>query len=214
MEFTRVMIDLGESTNLSSTEAASALAKFANITNMSAKNYSNLGSVIVALGNNFATTEADIVEMATRLAATGELAGLTEPQIMALATSMSSVGIEAQAGGSAMSKLLKQIQVAVETGNSDLNDFASVAGMTADQFKKAFQQDSVGALSAFIEGLNDTERNGKSAIVILDEMGLTEVRLSNTILSLANAEGLMTGAIDMANKSWNENTALSNEAGQ
>ena len=212
MNFTRVMIDLGNSTNLSADEAASALAKFANVTKMSASNYSNLGSVIVALGNNFATTEADIVSMATRLAATGELTGLTEAQIMGLATAMSSVGIEAEAGGSAMSKLLKKIQVAVETGSKDLTSFAKVAGMSAKDFKKAYEKDAVKALSAFISGLNDTKRNGKSAIAILNDMGLTEVRLSNTILSLANSSGLMNDAIELANKSWEENNALSNEA--
>lgn len=212
MSFTRVMIDLGNSTNLSADEAASALAKFANVTKMSASNYSNLGSVIVALGNNFATTEADIVSMATRLAATGELTGLSEAQIMGLATAMSSVGIEAEAGGSAMSKLLKKIQVAVETGSSDLKDFAKVAGMTSKDFKKAFEKDAVKALAAFISGLNDTKRNGKSAIAILNDMDLKEVRLSNTILSLANSSGVMNDAIDLANKSWEENNALSNEA--
>ena len=212
MNFTRVMIDLGNSTNLSADEAASALAKFANVTKMSADNYSNLGSVIVALGNNFATTEADIVSMATRLAATGELAGLSEAEIMALATAMSSVGIEAEAGGSAMSKLLKKIQVAVETGSSDLKDFAKVSNMTSKQFKKAYEEDAVKALSAFITGLNDTKRNGKSAIAILDDMGLKEVRLSNTILSLANSSGVMNEAVELANKSWKENNALSEEA--
>ena len=212
LSFTRVMIDLGNSTNLSAEEAASALAKFANITNMSAQDYSKLGATIVDLGNNFATTEADIVEMATRLAATGELAGLSQAQILALATAMSSVGIEAEAGGSAMSKLLKQIQVAVETGSDDLKDFAKVAGMSSSEFKKAFEQDAVKALSAFISGLNDTERNGKSAIVILEEMGLTEVRLSNTVLSLANASDVMTDAIDTASTAWEDNTALTNEA--
>lgn len=212
MSFTRVMIDLGNSTNLSADEAASALAKFANVTKMSASNYSNLGSVIVALGNNFATTEADIVSMATRLAATGELTGLSQAQIMGLATAMSSVGIEAEAGGSAMSKLLKKIQVAVETGSSDLKDFAKVAGMTSKDFKKAYEKDAVKALSAFISGLNDTKRNGKSAIAILNDMDLKEVRLSNTILSLANSSDVMNNAIDLANKSWEENNALSNEA--
>ncbi len=212
MSFTRVMIDLGNSTNLSADEAASALAKFANVTKMSASNYSNLGSVIVALGNNFATTEADIVAMATRLAATGELTGLTEAQIMGLATAMSSVGIEAEAGGSAMSKLLKKIQVSVETGSKDLKDFAKVANMSAKDFKKAYEKDAVKALTAFISGLNDTKRNGKSAIAILDDMGLKEVRLSNTILSLANSSGVMNNAIELANKSWEENNALSNEA--
>lgn len=212
MSFTRVMIDLGNSTNLSADEAASALAKFANVTKMSASNYSNLGSVIVALGNNFATTEADIVSMATRLAATGELTGLSEAQIMGLATAMSSVGIEAEAGGSAMSKLLKKIQVAVETGSEDLKDFAKVAGMSSKDFKKAFEKDAVKALAAFISGLNDTKRNGKSAIAILDDMDLKEVRLSNTILSLANSSEVMNSAIDLANKSWEENNALSQEA--
>ncbi len=212
MSFTRVMIDLGNSTNLSAEEAASALAKFANITKMNAKDYSKLGAVIVDLGNNFATTEADIVSMATRLAATGELTGLTEAQIMALATAMSSVGIEAEAGGSAMSKLLKKIQVACETGSSDLTDFASVAGMTSKDFKKAFEKDAVEALSAFIAGLNDTKRNGKSAIGILNDMEIKEIRLSNTILSLANASEVMNNAVDTANKAWEDNTALTNEA--
>ncbi len=212
LSFTKVMIDLGNSTNLSAEEAASSLAKFANVTKMNAKDYDKLGSTIVALGNNFATTEADIVSMSTRLAATGELAGLSQSQILSLATAMSSVGIEAEAGGSAMSKLLKQIQVAVETGSDDLDDFAKVAGMTSKEFKKSFEKDAVEALSAFITGLNDTERNGKSAISILNDMGIKEVRLSNTILSLANSSDIMNKAVKLGNEAWEDNTALTNEA--
>ncbi len=212
LSFTRVMIDLGNSTNLSAEEAASALAKFANVTKMSAKDYDKLGATIVELGNNFATTERDIVEMATRLAATGDLAGLSQAQILSLATAMSSVGIEAEAGGSAMSKLLKKIQVACEAGSGDLKDFAKVAGMTTKDFKKAFEKDAVKALSAFISGLNDTKRNGKSAIAILEDMDIKEIRLSNTILSLASAGDLMNRAVETGNKAWEENTALTNEA--
>lgn len=212
LSFTKVMIDLGNSTNLSAEEAASSLAKFANVTKMSAKDYDKLGSTIVALGNNFATTEADIVSMATRLAATGELAGLSQSQILSLATAMSSVGIEAEAGGSAMSKLLKKIQLATELGGKDLEQFAKVAGMTSSEFKKAYEKDAVKALSAFIGGLNDTKRNGKSAIAILNDMDLTEVRLSNTILSLANASDVMNKAVDLGNEAWEDNTALTNEA--
>ena len=134
------------------------------------------------MGNNFATTEADIVEMATRLAATGELAGLTEPQIMALAILkfVAHSFILATTGFNISTK-------SMITGNNACpnsiatsfnEDFASVAGMTADQFKKAFQQDSVGALSAFIEGLNDTERNGKpvaASLVAISTMSASVV---------------------------------------
>lgn len=212
LSFTKVMIDLGNSTNLSAEEAASSLAKFANVTKMSAKDYDKLGSTIVALGNNFATTEADIVSMATKLASTGELTGLSQSQILSLATAMSSVGIEAEAGGSAMSKLLKKIQLATELGGESLDNFAKVAGMSSKDFKEAFEKDAVSALTSFISGLNDTKRNGKSAIAILDDMGLTEVRLSNTILSLANASDVMNKAVDLGNEAWEDNTALTNEA--
>lgn len=218
--FTETMINMGVSTNLSSEEASTSLAKFANIVSMAdygedgTSNWERLGSVVVDLGNHFATTEADIVEMATRLASTGELVGLTEAQIMALSTSMSSVGIGEEAGGSSMSKLLKNIQIATELGSESLEEYASVAGMSTAEFTEAFQEDAVSALSAFIDGLNDTERNGKSAIVILDDLGMNEIRLSNTVLSLANANGVMSDAIQTANSAWDAGSALAEEAGK
>lgn len=212
LSFARVMLDLGESTNLSAEAAAAALAKFANITNMSAENYERLGSVIVGLGNNFATTEADIVEMGTRLAATGALTGLTEAQIMALAAAMSSLGIEAEAGGSSISKLLKQFEVMVATGSSDLDRFAQVAGMSAQQFAQAWRRDAVSALSAFIDGLGRVDAAGGSSVAVLEELGITETRMSNAVLAMASSQGVLEAAVEQANAAWEENTALADEA--
>ena len=206
------MAQLGVTTNLSANEAATALAKFANITKMSESEYSNLGSSIVALGNNFATTEADIVAMATRLASTGEVVGLTEPQILAVATALSSVGIEAEAGGSAFSKLLKTIQTEVETGSKKVDSFAKIAGMSAKEFASAWRKDAVGAVAEFINGLGKLEGSGISAVSVLDALGLTEVRLSNAVLALASSEGILTDALDLSNSAWAENTALAEEA--
>ncbi len=210
--FTRVMIDLGESTNLSSEVAASSLAKFANVAKMSADNYQNLGSVIVALGNNFATTEADIVAMATNMASAASLAGFTEAETMALAAALSSVGIEAAAGGTSAARLISSMQVAVETGNEELANFAKVAGVTAREFTEIWKKGPVDALYAFIKGLNDTERTGQTATVMLENMGITEVRLSNAIKALANDNEGLAAAIETANLAWEENTALSTEA--
>lgn len=214
-DFTKTMINLGVSTNMSANDAATALAKFANIVNMDQtipENWERLGSVIVDLGNNFATTEEDIVLMSTRLASSADLVGLTEAQILALSTAMSSVGIRTEAGGSTMSKFLKKMQMAVETNSAALADFASVSNMSVAEFSNAFKTDAVGALGAFISGLNDTERNGKSAIAVLNDMKLNEVRLSNTLLALAGSGDLMSRAVETANRAWEENTALMAEA--
>lgn len=213
-DFTKTMIMLGDSTNLSSDEAASALAKFANVTQMSADDYSKLGSVIVALGNNFATTEADIVDMGQNLASAGSQIGLSHSDIMALATALSSVGMEAQAGGTAFSKLMIDMQLAVEKGGGRLNEFSRIAGMSATEFQKAFKEDAVTALQAFIAGLGDTERNGDSAIKILDEMGITETRLRDSILRAVQAKDTFNDAVTMGRSAWESDTALQNEAQQ
>lgn len=112
--FTKTMVMLGDTTNLSSEEAASALAKFTNITGESNADIEKIGSSIVDLGNHFATTEADIVNMSTRMASAGKISGLSSTDILALSTAISSVGIEAEAGGTAMNQTLKVISMAVD----------------------------------------------------------------------------------------------------
>lgn len=212
-EFTKTMADLEVATNLTREEGAADFAKFANITKMQQDHFDELGSSAVALGNNMATTEADTVAMAMRIAAAGTQVRLSQADIMAYAASLSSVGIEAEAGGSAFSKLLVNMQMATETGKN-LKDYAKVAGMTGEQFKEAFQQDATAAINAFLSGLNDTERNGKSAIAVLDDMGIKEVRLRDTLLRAANASDLFADALRISNTAWEENVALSNEAEQ
>lgn len=212
LDFTEIMTMLGTATNMTADEAATALARFANITGMETDNYVRLGSVIVDLGNNFATTESEIVAMGTRLASAGKLAGLTEPEIMALAAAMSSVGIEAEAGGTAMTQTLNAIEKAVAKGGDDLAEFARIAGMSSEEFSSAWKNDAMSALTSFIGGLGKLDEQGESTVLVLEDLGLTGIRQSNMLKALGLAADQMTGAVNTANTAWQQNTALTNEA--
>lgn len=212
-DFTRVMIDLGNSCeDLNANDAATTIAQFANIMGTSQSQFSNIGSTLVDLGNNFATTEKPIMEMAHRMAGAGKQVGLTEAQVLGFAAALSSVGIEAQMGGSAFSKALIKMEVASATGGDALEDFGRVAGMTAQQFKTLWDNDPAAAFEAFIVGLSKLDDEGESAIAVLDEIGVKEVRLRDTMLRAVNATDLFSRAQSMATSAWKKNTALSEEA--
>ena len=216
LDFTKTMVELGDTTNLSADEAATSLAKFLNITRESTGNVDRIGAAIVDLGNNFATDEASIVAMSTRLASAGTLAGMSTTDILALSTAMSSVGLEAEAGGTAMTQTLTALEAAVadfSTGSTaDLEAIASVANTSAADFAKTWKSEPIKAVQEFISGLGTLDEKGESATLVLDELGMSGVRQSNMLKSLGLASDVLTNAIDTSSAAYQANTALSNEA--
>jgi len=208
-EFSKTISQIATSTNLTTEQASLDFARFANIMGMPIEQTSNLGSAIVDLGNNFATTESEIIDFAMRIAGAGKIAGLTEAQVLAIGAAMSSVGIEAEAGGTAVQKVLQEMTKSVAQGGVELEKIAIVAGMTSEEFSTAFKDDAGNAFNEFVKGLGLA---GDDAFSILKELGLEDVRLSRAFISLAGAGDLLTDAIDLSTEAFIKNTALAEEA--
>lgn len=206
-EFAEITTGLDIATNMDVEQASTNLARFANITRMSADDYRAYGNVIVGLGNNLATTESEISDMSMRIASAGTQAGMTQPQIMGIAGALSSLGMEAEAGGSAVSTVITNIDKAVATGGESLSAFAEVAGMSAEQFAEAWKGDAAGAFEAFLGGLSQAENMN----VTLDELGVTELRQSDALRRLAGNTDLLGNAVQLANEQWKDGSALSDE---
>lgn len=106
---------------------AESVAKFLNVTEGGVSGIERFSSAIVDLGNNYATTEDQILSMGNRMAAAAHLAGIGTPEILGMAAAFSSVGINEEAGGSAASKFIKQMQLASEVGGQ-AQDMLAAAG--------------------------------------------------------------------------------------
>ena len=215
IEFTRQMTMLGVATDMTAQDASLSLARFANITGLfntttdeSAKNVEGLGSAITALGNNFATQEAEIVNMSTRLASAGTVSGLTAQEILALATAMSSAGIRAEAGGSSMSTTLTNLEQIVqgvaENAEEKLETLGYISGMGAAQFAETWKNDPIKAIEAFIRGLGNVNTEGESMVLFLDELGMKSIRQSNMLRALALSADNMSEALQVSNSTWND----------
>lgn len=311
--FTETVTALGVATNLTTEEAGVGLARFSSIFSQTisdagqtvSQNIGSMGSALVNLGNNLATNEAKILSFAERLAASGQIAGISQAGVLGISAAFSAVGIEAQAGGTAVSTALQEITKAVggaETGFVDntkaidanikkltslnanlvraesatgltgaamvgmreefiaaggsaedfgrqlgdtnrqklletqlavnsltketqllrdtqgqpvrtgaLEEFARVAGMSADEFAEAWRTDADQAFQSFVEGLAN---EGEQGAATLEKLGLGGSQATRAFLSLAGAGDTLERALDLANEGVEDGNFAMREAAQ
>lgn len=269
--FAKTISDLTIATNLTAEQGAKDLARFMAITGETQDKVSNLGSTLVELGNNYATSEDEILEMSLRLAAQGDIAGLTSAQTMGIATALSAVGLKAEQGGSSFSRIMMKMQSAVlstqekiilleqtlegtgytiedvrnaiaqggEAGEEALNKigeacgltsedlkdladesnntgdklelFAKVAGMSAQEFADMWRRDPIAAINAFLKGIKTMQASNQDLSQIFKDLGLNGIRETDTLQRLANAEGMLTDAVNDASEAYESNVALQKE---
>lgn len=210
--FTKNIIMLADSTNILSDEGAVNIAQFLNIMGESPKTVDQFGNALVELGNTTATDESSILRLATRLASAGKLVGLTTPEILGLSAAMSAVGLTAEAGGTAMSTTMKMISKDVATGGENLKLYAEITGQTAEEFAETWRNEPIKALQDFLIGMANLEGGSEAVIQMIDELGFSGIRQSDTLQRLTLDYDGLEKAVKSANEQYYNGTALTDEA--
>ena len=200
-------------TGMTAEEVGTSMVMFMNSMGLPMGNVDQLGAALVRLADESIATEGDIFSMATRMAATGSLAGMSATEVLSLAAAFASMGVNAEAGGTSASKLMKRMQLAAETGQG-IEGFADVMGVSAEEFTKMWDSSAADTMLAFFQGLSDMDTSGQqSVLAMLDEMGLTEIRMSNLIALGAKRPDMFQSLMGTGAEGFAENTALIEKAG-
>lgn len=216
--FTKTMIDLGVSTNLTAEDAATNIAQISNVMGTMAREGSEgvarFGAALVALGNDGASTEAEILAMAQRIAGAAATVGASETDVLALANTLASMGVKAELGGGVTTRVLLKMYAAVQDGGDKLEAFAKTAGVSMDDFSKAFRESPVEAMDMVNKGLSRVKEEGGNVVATMKDMGIKGTEEMQVMLSLAASGDLLSESLALGAKSWEENTALIEEAGK
>lgn len=212
LAFAETLAKLELATNVVGEEGAKSLARILSVTRESTKTVGRLGAVITDLGNNFAASESEILDVATEVAKITAIFGASSAQAAGLGAALKQSGVEAEAGGTAIGKTFILISKAISDGGLQLERFARVSGKTAEELRDDFAKNSVEAFKDLIKGLSDIQKGGGNVSKSLQRLGLNNVRVTKSLLPLIKNYSVLETALRRANIQSQEATALNIEA--
>lgn len=212
LSFSKTMTMMGDASDMSASQAAQSMARLMNIMGTSKDKSENLGSAITHMGNNVAASESEILDLSRRLAVSGNQIGLTESEVVGFASTMKDLGLRTESSGTAMQKTFLKMDSAVAEGGEELDKFAKVAGVSADEFTDSYKNDAKEAVLSFVSGLGKVEESGGNVSTVLDDLGLNNERTRTSLLALSSSSDELADNIGLSNKAFKEGTALSEEA--
>lgn len=163
-------------------------------------------SVINELAQSSSASEGYIMEFTNRLAGVGNQAGMSQAQLMGLASVMDQNQVAVEKGATALQNVLTALF-------KDPAKMAKAAGLEVEAFTKKLSVDANGALLEFLQALNSAGGMDKLT-PMLAEMGLSGAGVTQTLSTLAGKLSDVKVAQTEAARAFEEGTSCTNEAAQ
>lgn len=210
LNFSEAIENLKLTSNIISEEQVGQFAKFIEVSSDSFDNADRLASVITRLGNEFATTEAEVLANSTEIQKGIAVWNTAASSVLGLGSATSTLGSEAEASRSAVQTTFKVIDNAITTGKN-LDKILKLTNLSQKELSKQFNQDATGVFVKFVGGLKKAKDEGGNLNTLLNEVEITEKRAFTVIGSLAANYGVLEAAMATASDEYKLNAALSKE---
>jgi len=202
LSFSKAISMIAVATDLTADEAAHDFAILTNILKEPIANTQKLGSVMNRLTNTTAANARQVVEFTKRIAAQGKIFGLTSSEIMALSATLIGVGATAEAGGSAVSRVMAMMV-------KDVKGFAAASNMSFDEFSTLVKTKPVEALQVFFKAMGKLNKFQQEAM--FKKLHINSVEMKKVIELMGTATKKLATNIRNANQEYKNGTSLVSE---
>lgn len=211
--FTETIVRLGSASDVAGEEAAMAASRILGLTRTPTSEIDEFASALVALGNNMRANEGEILRTTNVIAQGIGHYRASADAVLALGAASRDLGIRFELAGSAMSRTFIEITENINKGGEQLKKLALLTGMTGEELKKAFDEDSVGTFRRFLSGLNQISKVDPKAVTAgLAQLGLVGVEINRVLPTLAQNIDRVDRAFFLASTEMKFATALASES--
>lgn len=207
LKLTATVAKVSTAFGMSSVQAAEMLGIMQNLYGLDTSQIENIASAVTVLGNSTVATAGQILNIMQRIGGIAGILGVTAQEAAALAATMREAGISQEVAGTALSQIFSRL-------SGDVEKFAEVlgkGGLNAELLRTQIESgQATEALISVAQAIKNVEaREGKiAAIQALRDLGLTGVRVQQSLLALSNNLGGLRENLDLSHQAFGENVAV------
>lgn len=192
----KVTVALGDEFTGGAEEVSKVMGTLRNIftdikTDAIDKDILHISNAINELGASGFATGPVVSDFANRIGGVGIPLGLTTGQVLGLSATLQELGVNAERGGTAVSRTLQKMLTHTE-------DFAKIADMKLGDFENLLNTDIYGAFMKVVEGSKNMGGNAVDLAGILDDLGLDGAGTSEVFLKLGSRMDMLKEKTDLA----------------
>ncbi len=152
------------------------------------------------------TAQADyLVDFLSRMVGISQQAGIAAEDMVGVAAVLDEAGQQTETSATALSQVIVNM-------SKDTATYAEIAGMGVQEFADLVKNDANEALLVFLKGLNGNNEGLTELAQKFDGLGIDGTRAITVLSALAGQTDKIREKQDLANKSLNEATSLTDEA--